>query len=123
MSEERQHQRRARSGGRAAIVLAVCAMLGVDGGAPRAQQAGADALTAGSRVSDPPVLAPTRHPPVPRDLSALWFAPSDADHAARPPSDALASFAVGVRLHAEGKDDQALPLLGAPALADTPLAD
>ena len=104
-------------------MLAVCAMLGAEGGAPRAQQAGAEALTAGSRPSALPVLAPTRHPPVPRDLSALWFAPSDADHAARPPSDALASFAVGVRLQAEGKDDQALPLLGAPALADTPLAD
>jgi soluble lytic murein transglycosylase len=119
MFEGTRHPR-ALSGARAVVVLAVCALVSAAGGAPRAQQSAAGAGAAGSQV---PALAPTRHPPVPRDLSSLWLAPSDADHAARPPGNALASFAVGVRLQAEAKYEQALPLLSAAALADTRLAD
>ena len=114
--EDETRQPRARLGARQAVVLAAVASLCLVAW-PHAQTASGDASGAS------PVLAPTRHEPVSRDVACLWLAPSDADHAARPPSNALASFAVAVRLYADASYEQALPLLGAPALAATPLAD
>ena len=65
-------------------------------------------------------LLPTAHPPVPADLSSMWYAPQGA----APLSPVLADFVRGVRL-LEDQDNAAaaLPLLSASALAKTPLAD
>ncbi|MDO8681553.1 MAG: transglycosylase SLT domain-containing protein [Acidobacteriota bacterium] len=65
-------------------------------------------------------LLPTAHPPVPADLSAMWYAPRGA----APLSPVLTDFVRGVRL-LEDQDNAAaaLPLVSASALAKTPLAD
>ncbi len=66
-------------------------------------------------------LVPTAHPPVPIDLSAMWYAPTQAGGALSP---ALANFVRGVRLIEEQSNAAAaLPLVSAPALNSTPLAD
>jgi soluble lytic murein transglycosylase len=96
-----------------ATLLAVCA-LAAQG--PAAQEAAA-ARTPGPADTR---LGPTSHPPVPSELSALWYAPPR--NAALTP--ALANFVKGVRLlDEENKPDAALPLLDQRALATTPLAD
>ena len=96
-----------------ATLLAVCA-LAAQG--PAAQEAAA-ARTPGPADTR---LGPTSHPPVPSELSALWYAPPR--NAALTP--ALANFVKGVRLlDEENKPDAALPLLDQKALATTPLAD
>ena len=66
-------------------------------------------------------LAPTAHPPVPTDLSAMWYAPSQTGSTLSP---VLADFVRGVRLLEEQSNAAAaLPLVSAPALANTALAD
>src|SRR5687767_12603339 len=62
-------------------------------------------------------LVPTAHPPVPLDPARLWLV------SAKSTSPVLTDFARGVRLVAAGSYEQALPLLSAPGLASTPLAD
>ncbi len=65
-------------------------------------------------------LAPTAHPPVPPDLSSMWFA-TTASSAMAP---ALTNFVKGVRLLEDSNNAAAaLPLVSASALATTPLAD
>ncbi|MGE3490724.1 MAG: transglycosylase SLT domain-containing protein [Vicinamibacterales bacterium] len=78
------------------------------------------ALLAGAVLAAQHRLSPTAHPPVPPDLSSMWFA--TATSAAMGP--ALANFVKGVRL-LEDSDNAAaaLPLVSASALAATPLAD
>ncbi len=72
-------------------------------------------------------LRPTDYPPLPGHPSLFWLVPetgaskSTATHAnAQGP---LARFADGVALFVEGDYDSALPLVSAPALASTALAD
>jgi soluble lytic murein transglycosylase len=67
---------------------------------------GADALTT------------TAHPALPRDPASLWLAPVSAARSAR----AQTSLGAGVRLHAQARYADALPLVRAP-LAKTVLAD
>jgi soluble lytic murein transglycosylase len=62
---------------------------------------------------------PTAHPPVPRDLAALWLVPD-----ARPvPPVLLKNFVRGVELIEAESFDEARPLVAAPALGKTPVAD
>ena len=77
-------------------------------------------LIAGVTVVAQQRLAPTAHPPVPVDLSSMWFATA----AATTMEPALTNFVKGVRL-LEDRDnaEAALPLVSAPALASTALAD
>jgi len=77
-------------------------------------------LIAGVTVVAQQRLAPTVHPPVPADLSSMWFATA----AATTMEPALTNFVKGVRL-LEDRDnaEAALPLVSAPALASTALAD
>jgi soluble lytic murein transglycosylase len=63
-------------------------------------------------------LTATAHPVLPRDPAYLWLAPPQATATSR----AQASLATGVRLHAEARYAEALPLVRAP-LAKTLLAD
>ena len=82
---------------------------------PRAQ----DALDHRGRAAGTTLL-PTAHPPVPADLSALWYAPP----AGATLTPVLANFVKGVRfLEEENKPEAALPLLSQSALAATALAD
>jgi soluble lytic murein transglycosylase len=61
----------------------------------------------------------TAHPPVPRDLASLWLVPD-----ARPvPPQLLKNFTHGIELVEAESFDEARPLLAAPALAKTPVAD
>jgi len=78
------------------------------------------ALIAGVTVVAQQRLAPTSHPPVPADLSSMWFATT----AGTTMGPALTNFVKGVRL-LEDSDNAgaALPLVSAPALASTALAD
>ena len=70
--------------------------------------------------SVPARLSPTAHPPVPTDLSSMWLVPAQGAKL----GPAMANFVRGVRLlEDEGKPAAALPLVGAAALATTPLAD
>jgi len=91
-------------------------------GAPRAEQPAAAQAGSAPALPAPPGPAPTAHAPVSRDLSGLWLVPPEAGHAVRTPNAALAGLVTGVHLHADQKYDQALPLVSAPALADTLLA-
>ena len=71
-------------------------------------------------------LAPTEHPPLPRHRSQFWLVPessvarTSATSAGETP---LTRFARGVKLLAERDYTGALPLVSAPALASTALAD
>ena len=61
----------------------------------------------------------TAHPAVPRDLASLWLVPD-----ARPvPPLLLKNFTRGIELVEAESFDEARPLLAAPALARTPVAD
>ena len=63
--------------------------------------------------------SPTAHPPVPRDLASLWLVPD-----ARPvPPLLLKNFSRGIELVEAESFDEARPLVAAPALARTPVAD
>ena len=77
-------------------------------------------LLAGATLVAQQRLAPTAHPPVPPDLSSMWFATTATTSMA----PALTNFVKGVRL-LEDSDNAAaaLPLVSASALAATPLAD
>ncbi len=72
---------------------------------PRAQQP-APALTTA-------VLLPTNHPPLPRELSQLWLAPTDGR---KTPAGTLNELAFAVKLEVDGNFAKALPILSQPAL-------
>jgi peptidoglycan lytic transglycosylase len=61
-------------------------------------------------------------PPAPQPLSRLWLVP-DQQRAGSPLPRAFVNFAAGVDLYDNGKYEDALPLVSAPALAGTLLAD
>jgi soluble lytic murein transglycosylase len=62
---------------------------------------------------------PTAHPAVPRDLASLWLVPDT-----RPvPPQLLKNFSRGIELVEAESFVEARPLLAAPALAKTPVAD
>jgi soluble lytic murein transglycosylase len=78
------------------------------------------ALVAGATVMAQQRLVPTAHPPVPPDLSSMWYATSTG--ATMGP--ALGNFVKGVRLLEDSNNAAAaLPLVSASALSATPLAD
>jgi soluble lytic murein transglycosylase len=94
-----------------AIAAVLASVTGLAEQPPQATRAGS---------VNPARLLPTAHPPVPADLSAMWFAPSS--NVALTP--ALSNFVKGVRLLEESNNAAAaLPLVDAKALASTPLAD
>ena len=72
-------------------------------------------------------LVPTDHPPLPGHPSLFWLVPdtgASRGNAARAAADGpLSRFARGVEFFVEGDYDSALPLVSAPALASTPLAN
>ncbi len=102
------------------VLLGVAALGGAAGLAgvdptPEAQQLDVSQRSAGSDGR----LAPTAHPPLP---NPLWMAPDHDTGSVQPP--VLAGFVRGARIIDEGGDArEALPLVSAPALASTPLAD
>ncbi len=67
-----------------------------------------------------PRLSPTAHPPVPNDLASMWLVPDQASAL----GPALTNFVRGVKLlEDDNRPAAALPLLSAPALATTAVAD
>lgn len=70
-------------------------------------------------------LLPTEHPPLPGHRSHFWLVPelSVARTAAARAETTLTRFARGVKLFTDGDYAGALPLVSAPALVSTPLAD
>ncbi|MDP2390578.1 MAG: hypothetical protein Q8N52_09660, partial [Acidobacteriota bacterium] len=78
-------------------------------------------LVAGVTLVAQQRLVPTAHPPVPAELSSMWFATA----AGASMGPALTNFVKGVRLLEENDKNAAaaLPLVSASALATTPLAD
>lgn len=56
-------------------------------------------------------LTATAHPPVPRDPLKVWLAPAEAHQRS---GTAVASFSQGVRLHAQARYAEALPLVRVP---------
>ena len=68
----------------------------------------------------PARLAPTAHPPVPNDLSAMWLMPEQSTKL----GPVLTNFVRGVRLLEEdNRAAAALPLVSDGALSTTPVAD
>lgn len=66
---------------------------------------------------------PTIHPPVAREASHLWMAPSDADRASAASNPALIHLHAALRLYAQEKYDQALARFLAAAAPKSPLRD
>ena len=69
------------------------------------------------------VLRPTQHPPVARQASSLWLAPSSADRAAAASNSSLKSLQDGLRLYAQQRYDQAVTRFTAAAAAASPLRE
>ncbi len=71
----------------------------------------------------PPIaLERTEHPQLPSDPQDLWLVPNgEAGHTGR--AGLLLKFAEGIRAYAAGDYGTALPLVSAPQLVKTPLAD
>jgi soluble lytic murein transglycosylase len=88
---------------------------------PRAQQTGDISSKAQAEfASGVAVLAPTSHPPVPRELSQAWLAPEHGASAARTPS---APLSIGVKLAAQGQYSKALTAVLEPITQRGLLAD
>jgi TolA-binding protein len=74
------------------------------------------------RVDDAAVaLTPTDHPPVARDASQLWMAPSAADRTNAATHPALAQLQAALRLYGDEKYEQALTRFLAAATPKSPL--
>jgi soluble lytic murein transglycosylase len=65
-------------------------------------------------------LAPTAHPVLPQEASALWLVPSDRDRSARTTAT-YEPLAEGVQAYTDGDHAAALALVSRPALAGTAL--
>jgi soluble lytic murein transglycosylase len=104
--------------------VAAC-LVSVDGHGASSQEQAIDLPRHAALVSGR--LAPTDHPPLPGHPSLFWLVPETSatrGNAARSTTESpLARFARGVALFVEGDYDAALPLVSAPALASTALAD
>jgi soluble lytic murein transglycosylase len=85
------------------------------------------AVSAGTVDSNRPALRPTAHPPVPRDLEALWLVPNGARPGSLPPAKDPASRELGaaVDLIVQERFADALPRLkqAAAGLSKSPLGD
>jgi soluble lytic murein transglycosylase len=105
----------------AILVLAAAILVVTMPAGPRAQQSG-DVSPRGQSefASGVAVLAPTNHPPMPRDLSQAWLAPEHGASAARTPS---APLAIGVKLAAQGQYSKALAAVLEPISQRGLLAD
>lgn len=66
-------------------------------------------------------LSPTAHPPVARDASQLWMAPSASDRAAAAANPSLVHLQAALRLYADEKYEQALGRFSAAATPTSPL--
>lgn len=98
----------------AALGAALCILETSASSAPQSTPEGKD-------VAGLARLVPTAHPPVPAELSGMWLVP--AQMGAAPPA-AYAGFVRGVQLLEESDEAaEALPLLSAGALVNTPVAD
>ncbi len=67
------------------------------------------------------VLSHTVHPPVARDASRLWMAPSVSDRTAAAANPALVHLQAALRLYAEEKYEEALSRFSAAATPKSPL--
>jgi soluble lytic murein transglycosylase len=66
-------------------------------------------------------LAPTIHPPIARDASQLWMAPSSSDRTMAAADPSLVHLQAALRLYAEEKYEQALSRFSAAATPKSPL--
>ena len=66
-------------------------------------------------------LSPTVHPPVARDASQLWMAPSSSDRAAAATNPSLRHLQAALRLYADEKYEQALGRFSSAATPASPL--
>jgi soluble lytic murein transglycosylase len=69
------------------------------------------------------VLMPTVHPPVARDVSTLWMAPSAQDRTAAASNPSLRRLQEALKLYSEEKYTEALARLTSAAAAQSPLRD
>jgi soluble lytic murein transglycosylase len=88
------------------------ALLLTDPSAPLAQRSAAVTV---------PTLAPTAHPPVARDASQLWMAPSASDRAAATANPALVHLQAALRSYADERYEQALSRFSSAATPQSPL--
>ncbi|MQA31460.1 MAG: transglycosylase SLT domain-containing protein [Luteitalea sp.] len=72
-------------------------------------------------LAQQPTLAPTSHPPLPRELGHFWLAPERTATAARASSPS--PFATAVHLQSTGDYAASLAIVSQPALQQGPLAD
>jgi soluble lytic murein transglycosylase len=105
LTPERTARTRARIGRPAAMLAAAAFVLVATGSQPQAQQA---------------TLAPTSHPPLPRELSQLWLAPERGAAAGRAATSTLATAS---QLQTSGDYAKSLALVTKPELQQGALAD
>jgi soluble lytic murein transglycosylase len=70
-----------------------------------------------------PPLAPTIHPPIARDVSALWMVPSDSERSSAISNSATGHLQAALKLYAQDKYEQALAGFVSAATTGSPLAN
>jgi peptidoglycan lytic transglycosylase len=96
------------------------ALLAALNSTPRAQQPAISSAGQSDFTSGVAVLVPTRHPPLPHDLTQAWLAPEAGTSSARTPS---APLSIGVKLAAQGQYSKALTAVLEPITQKGILAD
>ena len=108
------------------VLVGIAAVLAVAGtAAPRAERW--PALVAGAGGIEPgasaPILSPTIHPPIARDVATLWMVPSDRERSAAISNRALGHLQAALKLYEQEKYEQALARFVAAATPGSPLRD
>src|SRR5262245_21697780 len=102
-----------------ALIVGV-ALLAALNTVPHAQQPAISSAGQADFASGVAVLVPTKHPPVPSNLSQAWLAPELGASSARTPA---APLSIGVKLAAQGQYSKALTAVLEPITQKGILAD
>lgn len=108
------------------VLAGIAAVLAVtEPATPRAERWPAPVTAAGAIEpgSVTPLLGPTIHPPIARDLATLWMVPSDGERSSAVSNPALGQLQTALKLYAQEKYEQALGRFTAAASPDSPLRD
>src|SRR5580765_3642667 len=105
---------------KAVLIFSAVILLAAIGPSPSAQQSSISPTAQNEFVVGVAVLAPTNHPPMPRELSQAWLAP---DHGASPARATSAPLSIGVKLANQGQYAKALTAVLEPITQRGLLAD
>ena len=105
---------------KAALIFSAALLLVAMTSVPRAQQSTISVAGQNEFATGVVALAPTNHPPIPRDLSQAWLAPERGTSPARATT---APLSIGVKLAAQGQYSKALTAVLEPITQRGLLAD